>query len=136
MGVNSVFLLNVCEILHMFDWEDCRSFLALAETGSLSAAARKLKVDHVTVARRVAALEASLALKLIDRRARATALTDEGLRLAALAQQFVQAEEAVARYVRAASPEIGGEVVISAPPGIATRLIAPCLIELRAAHPP
>ena len=54
----------------MFDWEDLRHFGTLAREGSLSAAARRLKVDHVTVARRVAALEASLSLKLVDRRPR------------------------------------------------------------------
>jgi DNA-binding transcriptional LysR family regulator len=43
----------------MFDWEDLRHFAALAREGSLSAAARRLEVDHATVARRIAALERS-----------------------------------------------------------------------------
>ena len=38
------------------DWEDLRHFLALAKADSLSEAARQLKVDHTTVARRVAML--------------------------------------------------------------------------------
>ena len=57
----------------MADWEDIRHFVALAREGTLSAAARTLGVDHATVARRVAALEASTGLKLVDRRARVTA---------------------------------------------------------------
>ncbi|MFX7918406.1 LysR family transcriptional regulator, partial [Acinetobacter baumannii] len=52
------------------DWTDLQHFLALAREGTLSAAARSLGVDHVTVARRVAALEASMSLKLVDRRPR------------------------------------------------------------------
>ena len=43
----------------MPDWEDIRYFLALARAGTLSAAARALKVNHATVARRVAAFEAT-----------------------------------------------------------------------------
>ena len=54
----------------MSDWEDLRHFVVLAREGTLSAAARLLGVDHATVARRVAALEAETGLKLIDRRAR------------------------------------------------------------------
>ena len=59
----------------MFDWEDLRHFSAFSSAGSLSAAAKTLGVDHATVARRIASLEASLKLKLVDRRPRAYALT-------------------------------------------------------------
>ncbi|WP_288756095.1 LysR family transcriptional regulator, partial [uncultured Pseudomonas sp.] len=38
----------------MFDWEDLRHFSTFCATGSLSAAARVLSVDHATVARRIA----------------------------------------------------------------------------------
>jgi DNA-binding transcriptional LysR family regulator len=44
----------------MLDWDDLRYFMALADNGSLAAAARKLGVEHATVARRVAALEEKL----------------------------------------------------------------------------
>jgi len=49
------------------DWDNLRVFLALAEEGSLTAAARKLKVSHPTVARRVKALEDELGTRLFDR---------------------------------------------------------------------
>jgi len=51
------------------DWEDIRYFLALAQHGSLSATARKLGVNHATVARRVAGFEAAMGRALFDRRA-------------------------------------------------------------------
>ena len=41
----------------MVDWEDIRHFLAVGQNGTLSGAARNLKVDHATVSRRLAALE-------------------------------------------------------------------------------
>lgn len=49
------------------DWDNLRVFLALAEEGSLTAAARKLKVSHPTVSRRVKALEDELGSRLFER---------------------------------------------------------------------
>ncbi|KAA5713767.1 LysR family transcriptional regulator, partial [Klebsiella pneumoniae] len=42
------------------DWDHLRFFSALAHTGTLAAAARALKVEHTTVARRIQALEQQL----------------------------------------------------------------------------
>jgi DNA-binding transcriptional LysR family regulator len=119
----------------MLDWEDLRHFAALAREHTLSAAARALKVDHATVARRVAALEASLGLKLVDRRPRSYVLTTDGERIAALAARMEEASFAVGRAVRAVQSALAGEVSISAPPLLASTLIAPRLAELRHAHP-
>jgi DNA-binding transcriptional LysR family regulator len=118
----------------MLNWDDLHYFVVLAREGTLSAAARALGVDHVTVARRVAALEAGSALKLVDRRARLYRLTEDGKRIAALASPMEEAAFAVERAVRAAGPGISGEVAISAPPSLANALIAPKLIELRRQH--
>ena len=119
----------------MLNWDDLHYFVVLAREGTLSAAARALSVDHVTVARHVAALEAGSGLKLVDRRARLYRLTEDGQRIAALASPMEEAAFAVERAVRAAGPGISGEVAISAPPSLANALIAPRLIELRRQHP-
>jgi DNA-binding transcriptional LysR family regulator len=119
----------------MSDWEDIRHFVALAREGTLSAAARTLGVDHATVARRVAALEASTGLKLVDRRARATLLTEDGRRVAAVAAPMEEAAFALSRTAQAAKPGVGGEVTISAPPNLASAVIAPQLVRLRQQHP-
>ena len=119
----------------MLDWNDLHHFVVLAREGTLSAAARALGVDHATVARRVAALEASTALKLVDRRARSYALTDDGRRIAAAAAPMEEIAFAVERAMQAAKPGISGEVSISAPPSLANALIAPRLIGLRRMHP-
>jgi DNA-binding transcriptional LysR family regulator len=119
----------------MSDWEDIRHFVALAREGTLSAAARTLGVDHATVARRVAALETSTGLKLVDRRARTTTLTADGKRIATVAAPMEEAAFALGRAAQAAKPGIDGEVSISAPPNFASSLIAPQLIRLRHQHP-
>ena len=119
----------------MSDWEDLHHFVTLAREGTLSAAARTLGVDHATVARRVAALEASTGLKLIDRRSRATTLTDDGKRIAMVAAPMEEAAFAIGRAAQAAKPGVDGEVTISAPPNFASSVIAPQLVRLRQQYP-
>jgi DNA-binding transcriptional LysR family regulator len=119
----------------MADWEDLHHFVTLAREGTLSAAARTLGVDHATVARRVAALEQSTGLKLIDRRSRATTLTDDGKRIAMVAAPMEEAAFAVGRAAQAAKPGIDGEVTISAPPNFASSVIAPQLVRLHLQYP-
>jgi DNA-binding transcriptional LysR family regulator len=119
----------------MPDWEDLRHFLMLAREGTLSAAARGLRVDHATVARRIRAIERETGLKLVDRRNRCYTLTDEGRRIAAAAQPMEEAAFAVGRAVKAVKPGVRGEVAISAPPSLTSALIAPQIARLRQRHP-
>lgn len=119
----------------MFEWDDLRHFAAFARDGSLSAAARRLGVDHATVARRIQALEAALGMKLVDRRPRAHVLTTAGLRIAERAQRMEDEAFAVARAVRALNAEPTGIVSVSAPPAMSNAVIAPRLMELQQRHP-
>lgn len=117
------------------DWEDVRVFLALAEQGSLSAAARRLDVDHTTVARRLAALEATLGVRLADRLPRAVSLTEAGRRFAARAAGMRDEAFALQRLARGLDAAEGGAVRVSAPPVFARVVVAPRLGELRRRHP-
>jgi DNA-binding transcriptional LysR family regulator len=116
------------------DWQDLRHFAAFVRARTLSAAAAQLGVDHATVGRRILALEASLGLKLVDRRARIPVLTAAGERIAALVGGVEAAADAVGRAARGLKPELAGEVSVSAPPTLARTLIAPRLGALRARH--
>ncbi|HNH35968.1 MAG TPA: LysR family transcriptional regulator, partial [Rhodocyclaceae bacterium] len=60
------------------DWTDLRYFLELARTGTLAGTARRLAVEHTTVARRVQRLEAELGTPLFDRRRGGYGLTEVG----------------------------------------------------------
>ena len=60
------------------NWADIRIFVALARYGSLSATARVLRVNHATVARRLAGLEQALGAKLFERRPTGYVLTAAG----------------------------------------------------------
>ncbi|WP_060511681.1 LysR family transcriptional regulator [Pseudomonas sp. NBRC 111124] len=119
----------------MFDWEDLRHFSAFISTGSLSAAARQLNVDHATVARRIAALEAALNLKLVDRRPRAYALTEEGRRVGEYAEQMTQSSFALEHFANAGQQHVEGEVVMAAPPALLGSIIARRLGALLQRYP-
>jgi len=117
-----------------FQWDDIRYFLALAQEGSLSGAARKLKVEHSTVARRVEMLEQALAVRLFDRVPRGWTLTPEGETLAAQALRIDEEAQAFARAASGVSA-LSGVVRISAPPTLATYFFAPRLLPLRQRWP-
>lgn len=119
----------------MFDWEDMRHFLALAETGTLSGAARALKVDHATVGRRVSALERMLGAALIERLPKRWVLTEAGQRVAALAHGMQAQAHALERSVRAQHSPLSGTVTLSTPPAFASHFLAPRLLALRRLYP-
>lgn len=117
------------------DWENLRHFAAFATEGSLSGAARRLSVEHATVARRIAALEQELGLKLVDRRGRRLVLTTDGANVSETARRMEQEGEAIARLARAMRTNLTGEVTLSAPSAFtATRLAGP-LAALSMRHP-
>ncbi|PLR30549.1 LysR family transcriptional regulator [Chimaeribacter arupi] len=109
----------------MFDWEDLRYFLTFAQTGSLASAARKLGVDHATVARRIASLEASVNLRLVDRRPRSYTLTEDGRQVARYGDQMSDSAYSLERFSGAEQGAVEGDVVIAAPHVFMGNLIAP-----------
>lgn len=112
-------------------WDDVRYFLELTRVGSLSGAARKLRVEHSTVARRVEALEQSLEVRLFDRLPKGWALTPEGEALAAQARRLDDEAQAFARMAVGVA-SLTGTVRLSAPPVLASHLLVPRLAGMRA----
>lgn len=119
----------------MFDWDDLRIFDALARTGSLAATARDLNINHATVSRRIAALEAALGLPLVRRLARSTPLTAQGDAVARLAADMGRTAQALERQAKSLSTGVAGEVSVSLPPALASEFLAGRLTGLQALHP-
>ncbi|WP_320200346.1 LysR family transcriptional regulator [Agrobacterium sp. rho-13.3] len=116
----------------MADWENLRYFLAVGRSGTLSGAARALKVDHATVSRRLATLEAELDVALVDRLPRSCRLTSIGSQVFDQAVRMESAADGVARIARAAHKPLVGKVTLSAPPVLAAHLLAQHLAHFRA----
>ncbi|MGV8892553.1 MAG: LysR family transcriptional regulator [Burkholderiaceae bacterium] len=119
----------------MFNWEDLRHFLAVARTGTLSGAARDLKVDHATVSRRLVALEDDLQVRLVERMPRACRLTAIGQTISELAQSIEENAFAIDRAIRANQSPLSGKVTLSAPPVLVASFLAKYLADFRQRHP-
>ena len=119
----------------MVDWEDVRHFLAVAQIGTLSAAARSLHVDHATVSRRLAALEAALDVRLVDRLPRSCRLTTVGRQVLERAKEMEAGAHGISRLAKAAHAPLVGLVTLSAPPVLVTHLLVEQLARFRAEYP-
>jgi len=119
----------------MVDWQDIRYFLALAHSGTLSGAARNLKVDHATVSRRLAALEAALDARLVDRLPRSCRLTAVGRQVLERAKAMEAGADGIARLAKAAHAPLVGRVTLSAPPVLVTHLFVEHLSRFRTQYP-
>ena len=109
--------------------------LAVAEAGSLSAAARRQKVPLATVSRKVSELEAHLRTKLFNRSSRALVPTDAGRSYIAAAKRILAD---VAEAERAASGEYTtprGELNVSATVVLGRLHLQPVVAEFLAAFP-
>jgi len=116
------------------DWDNLRFFLGVARSGRLTAAARNLKVDHATCSRRIAALEASLACKLFERRPQGYSLTADGEKLVAIAETMESQALAAQGAVGGMNLNLSGVVRLGAPDGFSTYFLAPRLAGLMRKH--
>ncbi|GJE58424.1 LysR family transcriptional regulator [Methylobacterium trifolii] len=116
------------------NWDDLRFFLAVARTGTLTAAGTQTGTEHTTVARRIQALEEGLDSRLFHRSNLGYALTPAGEALLATAEAMESA------FVSAATTgtegrSIAGTVRIGAPDGFGSVFLAPRMHRLTQAHP-
>ena len=121
--------LNPHECMEM-NWEDARYFLAIARAGTLSGAARDLAVDQATVSRRLAALEADLGAKLVDRQPRKAQLTPLGQDVLAQAVEIEERVFTIKRLSLSVANEVRSKITVSAPPILARHFLAPHLLWL------
>jgi DNA-binding transcriptional LysR family regulator len=119
----------------VFNWNDLIFFLELARQSRLMPAARRLKVDHTTVSRRIAELEKDLAVKLFERKPDGFILTDDGHRLFAIAERMEGLSLSVTETVGSAPAQLAGRVRLATMEGIAAFYLAEKLVDFNTAHP-
>lgn len=118
-----------------FDWNQARSFLAVAEEGSLSAAASVLKVTQPTITRQLAALEAELGVTLFERTGRTVSLTQAGLDLLDHVRTMAEGANMMSLAASGKSQAIEGQVRVTASDMTAAYLLPPILDRLHALAP-
>jgi DNA-binding transcriptional LysR family regulator len=117
------------------DWDNLRFFLEVARSGTLVAAARRLGVDHTTVARRLRALEQQVGATLFTRDADGHRLTEAGQALLPGAEAMARAAQQIAPAPPAADGGPRGVVRLGATEGFGTVMLAPELARLTLQHP-
>lgn len=117
------------------DWDDVRLFLAIADRGSLTEAARHLGVGQPTVSRRLAELEDRLGYTLFDRGVEGTTLTSHGERWLEPARHMAEWAGELARTAERGDAAPAGIVRITAPPGVAFDFVAPFAARVREKYP-
>jgi DNA-binding transcriptional LysR family regulator len=117
------------------DWTLYRSFLAVAESGSLSAAARLLGLSQPTLGRHVADLEAALQVTLFTRALRGFDLTDAGAAMLPAARTMRDAAAALALQAAGREQSLAGTVRLTASRVVSHHLLPPMLADLRRQEP-
>ena len=117
------------------NWDDIRIFLAVARSGQILGAAKRLGLNHTTVARRLTALETALSTTLIERRTNGSTLTQAGEEFL-LAAERMEAEMLSARaQVGDADVAVSGTVRVGAPDGFGVNSLSPRLARLTRQYP-
>lgn len=119
----------------MYSIDDLKTFVVIAETGGVTAGARRLGVSPATVSHRLAKLEAALRLTLFHRNSRVLLLTAEGQVFLERVQPILADLSQAERDAGSGAAELSGNLRVTMSPWILSRFILPALSEFSRAHP-
>jgi DNA-binding transcriptional LysR family regulator len=119
----------------MMDWDLCRVFVAVADAGSYSAAARHLRISHPTVGRKIVALEAQLRTRLFTRTNDSLVLTAQGRKFREHAEAMAAASFRAEAAVSATGAKARGSVKLSIGSTLAVLWLMPRLVTFLQDHP-
>lgn len=121
--------------LHTVDWSLIEAFLAVAEDGSLSAAARRLNASQPTLGRQIRHLETALSVDLFTRQPRGFDLTETGLSILPAARMMRDAMQQISLQAAGRQTDLAGDVRITTSVFMAHDVIPAIIAELRRDHP-
>jgi len=117
------------------DWTLVRAFLAVADSGSLSAAARSLNTSQPTLGRQIKAIEAQLGVELFHRRPKGFELTETGAALIEPARAMRDAAHRIGLTASGRSADLRGTVRITASVAMSMYHLPKVIADLRLAEP-
>ncbi|MDR6664307.1 LysR family transcriptional regulator [Rhizobium sp. 1399] len=117
------------------NWDDVRIFLAVARTGQILAASKRLGLNHATLSRRLTSLEEALKTRLFIRRTNGCELTAEGAVFLASAERMETEMLAAQANLGHTDTAIAGTVRIGAPDGFGVSFLAPRMGRLIERYP-
>lgn len=96
-----------------FDWNQVRAFLATAEEGSFSGAARALKTTQPTIGRQISGLEDALGVTLFERTVRGPNLTEAGQEILDHVRLMGETATLISAVAAGQSQEVKGDVSVT-----------------------
>lgn len=133
-GIDNI-LKRTTTIQKRMEWNHLRAFLETAQTGSLSAAARRLELSQPTLGRQVDALERQLGITLFERVGRHLQVTDAGLALLEHARTMGAAADELSLAATGQTQAVEGLVSISATDVVAAYILPPIVARLQTEAP-
>ncbi|MGQ9368971.1 LysR family transcriptional regulator [Azospirillum sp. ST 5-10] len=112
------------------DWDDLRIVLAVAESGTLSAAATVLRVSHPTLSRRLRRIEQRLGVRLFERTPSSWRVTAAGEEMKALARRLRDEIAALEARIAGRDRSLRGSVRLTAPDAVSEYLLPGMLADL------
>lgn len=117
------------------DWDDARYFLAVARAGQMLGASSRLGVSQALLSRRIAALEATVGARLMDRSPRGCTLTEAGQAMVQAAEKMEEEFATAAARLSGADETISGTIRIGAPDGFGATFLSANLGRLHERYP-
>ncbi len=121
--------------MNSLDWDDFRYFIATAETGSLTSAAKELGSNQPTVGRHIDALESALGTKLFQRTVKGLILTEEGEFVFEQTQAMQSSVLTVQRRIQGEKVAFSGTVRVALPEGLCLEVLTPLLPDFYHQYP-
>jgi DNA-binding transcriptional LysR family regulator len=135
MAAKPLSLHKRCAQMQQNDWDDLRFFLAVAEAGSLSRAAKVLRVTHSTVLRRLANLESRLESRLFERLQTGYVLTQAGEALHERLASLASGIESAQRELKGLDTVLSGVIRLTSTDTLVRGVLMPTLAAFRRRHP-
>lgn len=119
----------------VWDLNRLKTFIAVANAGSLKAASMMLGVPQPAISRQIARLESECKGRLFDRTGRGMALTELGVRTLPLVQRVLSEAEVLTGSINNKGGEPFGDVRIGILPSLYRYIAVPLFFEIRRRHP-
>lgn len=119
----------------MMEWSDLRIILAICRTGSLSAAARLLELNHSTVFRRINIIEDKMGVRFFDRLPHGYLMTEAGEAAMRTAERVELDVHSLTREILGKDLSLQGTIRVTAPAGVSLTLLSSILAGFCKLHP-
>lgn len=120
---------------HNWNWDDLRFALAVAEAGSVNAAAKRLGVNHATILRRVSAFEDAAGVVLFQRSARGYRVDPGAMAVMNALREVGGAVDRLGRVAAGEGERIAGPVQITSTDSLTLSVLPRLVARFREAYP-